>query len=69
MKVVDVTIGSDDWDAKVKASKFAAMPRFAEEKVGLLALQDHGDAVWYRNIRVKRLDDPAGENHAGDEGK
>ena len=60
VKVVDVEIGSDRWDGRVKETKFADMPRFAREPFGHIALQDHGDAVWFRDMRVKRLDDPRG---------
>lgn len=46
---------SDDWDARVQASKFSSMPHFARARSGHVALQDHGDPVWYRNLRIKRL--------------
>jgi hypothetical protein len=52
----DVEIGSDDWNARLAASKFADVPSFAAASEGHIALQDHGDPVWYRDIRVRRLD-------------
>lgn len=52
----DVEIGSDDWNARLAASKFAEVPSFASAREGHIALQDHGDPVWYRDIRVRRLD-------------
>lgn len=44
---------SEDWERRVAASKFAAMPGYGRSREGHLGLQDHGDPVWYRNIRVR----------------
>ncbi len=55
VKVLSVERGSSEWDTLVGASKFAQMPRFGKSAVGYIALQDHGDPVWYRNIRVRDL--------------
>ncbi|MBL8842890.1 MAG: DUF1080 domain-containing protein [Planctomycetes bacterium] len=54
-KVVDLDLATADAKAKVAASKFAAMPHFATQPRGHLALQDHGDAVWFRSLRVRDL--------------
>ena len=54
-KVVEYELWSPDWEAKVKASKFAEWPGFGRGKTGHIALQDHGDRVAYRNIRVRVL--------------
>jgi hypothetical protein len=48
-------IGSADWDARIAASKFAGMPAFARSAEGHIGLQDHGDRVEFRNIRVRAL--------------
>jgi hypothetical protein len=56
-KVVDVEIGSDDWKKQLAASKFATWSKFAKNKRGHVVLQDHGDEAWYRNMRIKRLDE------------
>lgn len=56
VKTADFVRGSDDWKARVAASKFSRMPAYAKNARGHLALQDHGDEVWFRNIRVKPLD-------------
>ncbi len=45
---------SDDWNARVAASKFDAMPDYGQRKRGHIALQDHGDLVWFRNIRIRK---------------
>ncbi len=54
-KIVDCEIGSDDWNKRVKNSKFAEWAKFGKNREGHIVLQDHGDLVWFRNIRVRRL--------------
>jgi hypothetical protein len=43
------------WDALVANSKFKTWEGFGKFAKGKIALQDHGDKVWYRNIRIKEL--------------
>ena len=59
VKVVEYEQGSADWQARVAASKFAPLPGYGRQLRGHIVLQDHDDAVWYRNVRVRRLDAPA----------
>lgn len=54
-KIVDVEVDSDDWNKKLAASKFATWPKYGKNDRGHVVLQDHGDQVWYRNIRIKDL--------------
>lgn len=49
-------LGSEDWRARVAASKFAAYPSFGVAGEGHIALQDHGDRVEYRSIAIRPLD-------------
>jgi hypothetical protein len=55
-KVVEYELWSADWKARVEKSKFKAMPRYGLEKTGHIALQDHGNEVAFRSIKIKVLD-------------
>jgi hypothetical protein len=55
VKTVDAVVGSDEWKAAIAASKFAKRPEFATTAKGHICLQDHGDEVWYRNIKIRTL--------------
>lgn len=54
-KVIDLTVGSDEWKKLVGESKFKKTEGFAENLKGRLMLQDHSDEVWYRNLAVKEM--------------
>ena len=54
-KVLEYDLGSPEWEELVAASKFAQWPAYGKAGVGHLALQDHDDEVWYRNLRVRDL--------------
>jgi len=57
VKVVEYTLWTPEWDAMVQASKFKTFPGFIEgiAKEGLIGLQDHGYAIWFRNIKIREL--------------
>lgn len=54
-KVVETTIGDDAWNKMIAGSKFKSMPDFAKAKEGHIVLQDHGNEVWYKNIKIRKL--------------
>ena len=54
-KIVDAEMWGDDWNARHKASKFVEWPAYARSKSGHIAIQDHGDRVQFRNIKVRKL--------------
>jgi len=54
-KVVEYELGSPDWEARVRNSKFKQWPGYGRAASGHIALQDHGDRVAYRNIKVRTL--------------
>ena len=54
---VTTTLGDDSWRNLIKNSKFSKgeSPDFGKVFTGHIGLQDHGNQVWYRNIRIQRL--------------
>jgi hypothetical protein len=52
---VEYERGNDAWRALVETSKFKGSPGFGEVVEGHLLLQDHGNKVYYKNIKIKEL--------------
>ena len=53
--VVSTQMWDDNWKNMLADSKFKQWPDFGTFKKGRICLQDHGDKVWYRNIKIKNL--------------
>lgn len=53
--VVETILWDDHFNTLIAGSKFAGWPGFGTFQKGKIALQDHGDKVWYRNIVIKKL--------------
>jgi hypothetical protein len=55
-KVVEYELGSPDWEAKVKASKFVAWKDYGREQSGHIGIQgDHDGGLAIRNVRIRVL--------------
>lgn len=54
-KLVEFEMFTDEWTKMIANSKFKDMPDFGKAKKGHIALQDHGDRVWFRNIKIREL--------------
>lgn len=52
---LSTTLWNDYWKEMIAISKFKFMPDFGKFNSGRIALQYHGDAVWFRNIKIRRL--------------
>jgi len=56
VKYVEYVLHSDDFNAKVKASKFGRMSGFAVSDTGFIGLQgDHPGAVSFRNVKIRPI--------------
>ncbi|HCP41490.1 MAG TPA: DUF1080 domain-containing protein [Cryomorphaceae bacterium] len=58
---VDRQLFDDQWRIDVAASKFHQWAGYGTYTKGGIALQDHGDDVWYRNLKIKSLENDAAE--------
>ena len=54
-KILIYEYGSDTINELIAKSKFKSMPLFAKANSGHIGLQHHGEEVWYRNIRLRKL--------------
>jgi hypothetical protein len=53
VKVVEYEQGSEEWRKRVAASKFAQWPAYGTSMEGHIGLQEHGNRVAFRNIRIR----------------
>jgi hypothetical protein len=53
VKVVEFECGSDDLKARIAKSKFKAVANFGEKARSPILLQDHGDEISFRSIKVR----------------
>ena len=55
MMLMECDLNGEDFIERWKKSKFASYPTFGRNAAGYIALQDHGNDVWFRNIRIRDL--------------
>ncbi len=55
VKLLEYELWTPEWTAKVATSKFAEWPPYGLARRGHIGLQDHGDFVAYRNIRIREI--------------
>jgi hypothetical protein len=54
-KLIEYLRNNQEWNALVAYSKYRDWPNFGNATEGYLLLQDHGDEVWFQNIKIKEL--------------
>lgn len=54
-KVLEYELWSPEWYEMIRDSKFECHPEFGDARTGYIGLQDHGDTVNFRNIKIKEL--------------
>jgi hypothetical protein len=57
-KVVTYDLGTPLMDSLLAKSKYRTIPGFADRRAGHIILQDHGDEVFYRSIKIRELTRP-----------
>lgn len=63
VKVVEYEFWTNEWRQDVENSKFAPFEDYGMSKSGSIGLQDHGDQVWFRNIKIRPI---SNENASAD---
>lgn len=53
--IINTRMWDDNWSKLVAGSKFKSMPDFAKFRKGRIALQEHGEEVWFRNVKIRKL--------------
>lgn len=54
-KVVEYDLWTPEWQALIDAGKWEDYPDYGKARSGHLALQDHGNKIWFKNIKIKKL--------------
>jgi hypothetical protein len=54
-RVLQYELNSPALNAAIEKSKFKGIERFGKRQNGHILLQDHGDQVWFRSIKIRRL--------------
>ncbi len=53
--IVSYDLGTPRLDSLLAASKYRSLAGFAERRAGHIVLQDHGDAAWFRGLKIREL--------------
>ncbi|MBL7977205.1 MAG: DUF1080 domain-containing protein [Bacteroidetes Order II. Incertae sedis bacterium] len=54
-KTVEYQMWTPEWERMVTEGKWKNFPGYGRAKKGKIALQDHGNQIWFKNIKIKSL--------------
>lgn len=57
IKVVEFEQWTNDWKKRIQNCKWKDYPEYGLAKKGKIGLQDHGNKVWFRNIKIREIMD------------
>lgn len=54
-KIVEFEAWTPEWNKKREEGKWKDYPDYGKAKTGFIALQDHGNKAYYKNIKIREL--------------
>lgn len=54
-KLLEYDLWTDEWLEAANTGKWKDYPKYGRAKSGHIALQDHGNQIWFRNIKIRKL--------------
>ena len=61
-KIVEFERWTDEWNELKNSGKWKDAPDYGDSKTGRIVIQDHGSVFWFRNIKIRDIEDaPAAE--------
>lgn len=56
-KIVEFERWTDEWNELKNSGKWKDAPDYGDSKIGRLVIQDHGSVFWFRNIKIRTIED------------
>ena len=56
-KIVEFERWTDEWNELKNSGKWKDAPDYGDAKTGRIVIQDHGSVFWFRNIKIREIED------------